>query len=313
MAYNRKPILKTMLIFGAGGHIGGAAASYIARVAPEVRLRLVSHSEAKIGLLQAQFPNAEVIQADYFDRDSLGRAVAGMEGVFVICPSGTDERPAMTNLIDALKAEGTAVHVIRQVGVQPEANPRRIPASLNQPGSRSLPVQHAIVKQMFDESELPVTYLNCGATFMDNFTVLGMAKNLKENRRLIWPERLIPWIDPREVGEVAARLLLSDNHRHIGQFHTLNNGHDLMRFAEVAELMSDVFGVTITHDASREAFFQTYEPIFGARAQMLWDFFQYEQDNEVVWARNDFVERVLERKPMTLREWLVEHRDELIG
>ena len=216
----------------------------------------------------------------------------------------------MTNLIAAIRQGSSVKHVLRQVGLQPEANPARIPDSLRD-GVTALPIQHAIAKQLFDESGLPVTYLNCGATFMDNFILFGMNEYLKRSHKLIWPERLIPWIDTRDVGEVAARLFLSDNHRHIGQFHTLNNGHDLMRFHEVAQLMSDVWGVPISHDASIESFFAAY-PKFGERRQILWDFFKYEQDNEVVWARNDFVERMLQRKPKTLREWLIEHRAEML-
>jgi uncharacterized protein YbjT (DUF2867 family) len=310
--YNRKPIPKRVLIFGASGRIGGPMAEIMTRDAPNVALRLVTHSPTKIDALQARFPDAEVIAADYADRASLDRAVAGMEGIFVICPGGTDERVAMGNLIDAIRADGTAIHIIRQVGLQPEANNRRIPDSLNGPGSLALPVQHAIVKQVMDESGLPVTYLNCGATFMNNFILSDMAKHLRERKTLVWPERLIPWIDTREAGEVAARIMLSDNHRHIGQFHTLNNGHDLMRFSDVAELMSDVFGEPIAHESSREAFIAGY-PQMGPYAPYLWEFFMYEQDNEVVWALNDFVERTLGRKPKTVREWLVEHREAIMG
>jgi hypothetical protein len=104
-------------------------------------------------------------------------------------------------------------------------------------------------------------------------------------------------------------LFLSDNHRHIGQFHTLNNGHDLMRFSEAAELMTEVLGEKITHDGSKEGFFAAYPQI----APILWDFFEYERENEVVWARNDFVERTLGRKPLTVREWLQEHAQLLLA
>jgi uncharacterized protein YbjT (DUF2867 family) len=311
-AYNKKPIPKHVLIFGAAGHIGGPMAEFMTREAPEIALRLVTRSAEKVERLRSRFPAAEVVVADYADPISLDKAVAGMEGIFVICPGGTDERMAMTNLIGSIKSAGSAIHVLRQVGLQPEANNRRLPASLSGPGSRALPVQHTIVKQLFDESGLPVTYLNCGATFMDNFLVLNMAKHLRERRALVWPERLIPWIDTRDVGEVAARLMLSDNHRHIGQFHTLNNGHDLMRFSDVAKLMSEIFGAPITHESSREAFLAGY-PQMGPFGALLWEFFMYEQENEVVWARNDFVERTLGRKPRTLREWLVEHRTALMG
>jgi hypothetical protein len=44
----------------------------------------------------------------------------------------------------------------------------------------------------------------------------------------------------------------------------------------------------------------------------LWEFFEYERENEVVWSRNDFVERTLGRKPRTLREWLAEHAQPLL-
>jgi hypothetical protein len=125
---------------------------------------------------------------------------------------------------------------------------------------------------------------------------------------------LIPFIDPRDIAEVAARLFLSDNHRHIGQFHTLNNGHDLMRFSDVSEVMSEVFGEQITHDGSKEAFFEAYEHGYlGPIRHALWDFFEYERENEVVWAPNDFVERTLGRKPVTVREWLKEHAAELLA
>ena len=310
-SYNRKPIPQSILVFGAAGRIGGPLAKILASEAPSIRLTLATHSPQKAAMLHQKFPTAEIVIADYFDPASLRIAVEGIEGIFVITSSGIEERPAMTNLIAAIRQSSSVTQVLRQVGLQPEANARRIPDSLRD-GAIALPVQHAIAKQLLDESGLPVTYLNCGATFMDNFILFGMNEYLKRERRLIWPERLIPWIDTRDVGEVAARLFLSDNHRHIGQFHTLNNGHDLMRFQEVAQLMSEVWGVPISHDASRESFFAAY-PTFGERRKILWDFFQYEQDNEVVWARNDFVERILQRKPKTLREWLIENRAEMIG
>ncbi|CAM5602790.1 hypothetical protein SALBM311S_07773 [Streptomyces alboniger] len=210
----------------------------------------------------------------------------------------------MTNLVAAVKEAGTAVHVLRVLGLQPEANPRRFPQHI-QDLSSGLPTQHPLAKRILDESDLPVTYLNIGATFMDN--LLRTKEGLRRERKLIWHDRLIPWIDPRDVAEVAGRLFLSGNHRHIGQFHTLNNGHDLKRYSDVAELMSEVFDEKITHDGSKESFVRAYEN-FGARPSTeLWDFFSYEEENEVVWARNDFVERTLGRKPRTLKEWLQEH------
>lgn len=305
---NSKPIPRSILIFGATGHIGGPLTGFLHREAPQIQLRLASSKPERVDNLRRDFPYAEVVHANYFDLPSLESAAQGMEGVFVITTNGTDERPAMTNLVGAIKKADTAIQVLRLVGLQPEANQRRIPQSIRDIGFL-LPTQHPIAKQILDESDLPVTYLNIGATFMDNF--FQMKENLRRERKLIWHDRLIPFIDPRDIAEVAGRLFLSDNHRHIGQFHTLNNGHDLMRYSEAAKLMTEVFGEKITHDGSKEAFFNAYAHL-GPFAPSVWEFFEYEMENEVVWARNDFVERTLGRKPLTLREWLQEHAQLLL-
>lgn len=309
---NRKPVPKSILIFGASDHVGGPLAAFLAREAPAIRLRLATHGEEKAQALRDRFPAAEVVVADYTDLEAVTTAVDGMEGVFVITPGGLDEQVATTIMVAACRASGSLVHMLRIVGLQPEANPHRIPQSLRAMGG-GIEIQHPIAKRILDDSGLPVTYLNCGATFMDNFIRLGLGLSVQRERKLIWPERLIPWIDPRDIAEVAGRLFLSDNHRHIGQFHTLNNGHDLMRFHEVAKLLGEVLGEPIAYDSSREAFFSNYAFLGTALLEQIWEFFQYEQDNEVVWARNDFVERMLGRKPTTLREWLVEHRQLLLG
>lgn len=310
MTANHKPTPRSVLIFGAAAHIGRPLAEFLTRAAPSIRLRLATSSPGRIAPLRDAFPAADVVQANYADLPTLAAAVGGMEGVFVITPSGTDERPAMTNLVRALKDGGAVQHLVRLLGMQPEANPARIPQSIREHGL-GLPIQHPIAKAMLDESGLPVTYVNSGATFMDNF--LGMKEGLQKSRTLVWPERLIPYIDPREIGEVVGRLFLSDNHRHIGQFHTMNNGHDILRFSEVAQIMSDVWGEPIAYDGDKTSFLRTYAQMGERRLRYLWDFFQYEADNEVVWARNDFVERMLGRKPRTVHEWLVEHRRVLLG
>jgi uncharacterized protein YbjT (DUF2867 family) len=307
---NHKPIPRSVLIFGAAAHIGRPLAHFLRSQAPSIRLRLATSHPERQADLRRDFPQAEVVAADYFDLSSMEAAVEGMEGIFVITPGGTDERIAMRNLVAAVRNAGCAVHILRCLGMQPESNLRRIPNALLKAPALGLPVQHPLVKQMLDESELPVTYLNFGATFMDN--LIWMSEGLKRQRKLIWHERLIPFIDPRDIAEVAGRLFLSDNHRHIGQFHTLNNGHDLMRYSDVAALMTEVFGETITHDGSKEAFFEAYAAM-GHRREYLWEFFEYERANEVVWARNDFVERTLGRKPVTLRQWLQEHARQLMG
>jgi uncharacterized protein YbjT (DUF2867 family) len=276
--------------------------------APGVKLRLFSSSQETADRLRAAFPDCEVVVANYFDLPSLAKAVAGIEGLFVSCPFGTDEQKAMTNLIEAVRSSGTLIHMIRTLGMFPNIHPRRIPSELKESGM-GLEIQHPIARQLLEESDLPVTFFNIGASFMDNF--LHPFFDMLSPGRVTWPNRRVPMIDPREIGEAAAKILLSDNARHIHQFHTLNNNHDNVYMSDMAKLMSEVLLLDIKHDASKEGLNKLLSPKAPGLAEGLWKFFRYEDANDVAWALNDFLERTLGRKPNTVRSWMQEHRVQL--
>ena len=115
-------------------------------------------------------------------------------------------------------------------------------------------------------SELPITYLNIGASFMDNF--IRTAEIRRRTKALVWPPGYIPYIDPREVGEIAARLLLSPDRRYVHQFLTINNGHDLRTSDEVAAIMSDVLCERVAYDGSREAFLREVTGLWEKRSTL---------------------------------------------
>lgn len=306
-----KPALQSVAIFGAAGHIGGPMARFLRFHAPQVRLRLISSNPDKAEQLRADFPGAEAVVANYNDEASLAAALAGIEGLMVLTTQPMDERQAMTNLVQAVRRCGTLRHMIRVVGMFPDFNPRRIPQKLKDFGM-GLEIQHPIARQVLEEADMPVTFLNVGASYMDNF--LRMIPGLQESGTLVWPNRTLPYIDPRELGEVAARLLLSDDSRHVGQFYTVNNGEPGISTEAVAALMSEVFQRPIAYDGSREAFMNFFAPLTeagvvpAALPTYLWDFFRFEDDNAPAWVANHFVERTLGRKPNTVRAWLLEHK-----
>lgn len=311
-----KPALRSIAIFGAAGHIGAPMARFLRFHAPDVRLRLISSKADKLDQLRAEFPGAEVAQADYHDPAGLAAALAGIEGLMVLTTQPMDERRAMTNLAGAVRRCGTLRHMIRVVGMFPDFNPRRIPQALRDFGM-GLEIQHPIARQVLEEADLPVTFLNVGASYMDNF--LRTIPGLQEHGTLVWPNRVVTYLDPRELGEVAARLLLSDDARHIGQFYTLNNGQPGISTEQVAALMSEVFQRPIAYDGSREGFLAFFAPLLQAKLVpetlpgYLWDFFEFEDANAPAWVPNQFVERTLGRPPTTVRAWLQEHRALFFG
>lgn len=309
-----KQIPASIGIFGASGHIGKPMARWLRANAPEVRLRLITSRENAVPGLHAEFPDCEVAVGNYYDLPSLTEAVAGVEGLFVVTTTGTREEEAMTKLISAVRASNSLVHMIRLVGVFPSINPRRIPEVLTRIGW-GLETQHPIARRLLDEADLPVTYFNIGASFMDN--LLNPNIYSRGPGTLTWPDRRVPYIDPRDISEAAARILLSDNARHLYQFHTLNNGNDNLFEHEVVEMMSDVVRMKVSYDPSKEGLAAILEPAVKQGfappelADYLWNFFRYEDANDVVWVLNDFLEKTLGRKPTTMRGWLQEHREQL--
>lgn len=314
-AGTRKKRPRSIAVFGATGHIGRPLADQVRYRAQDVSLRLITSVNARKASLAAAFPDSECLVASFFDPPSLERALEDVEGVFVVTPSPFDEAVAMKNLVEAVQKVARPVHIVRITGFEPESLPRRVPESVRRFGGTAQ--QHYVAKRILDESDLPVTYLNVGASYMDNFLV--MAQTVQSQRKMIWPERLISYIDPRDLGEVAANLLLSCDERHIYQFHTVNNGQDLLTVGEIAQMLSDILKVGITHDESRQAFVEEYGVRLAMRrgvkdaAEQILDFIAYEQGNAAFHALNDFAERMLGRRPTSLRAWFMEHRQHFCG
>lgn len=309
------PTTECIAIFGAAGRIGTPLILHLMRRSPGVRLRLISRHENQARALRASYPDAETCVADYFDLHSLRTALADVTAIFVITPHFLDERTAMTHLVEAIENPGKLRQIVRIVGYHPGSRLSDIPQSLRDFGP-GVATQHFIAQEVLEASQLPVTFLNLGASMMDNFL-----RNVPLRSRdvLVWPPRVIPYVDPRDVGEAAAKLLLSQNREPVGRVHHLNNNHDLKSGADVAALMSDVAGRPIGYDGSRSAYLEMtaarIQRDFGVAggAEYLWEFFEYERSIESHWALDGTLERILGHAPKTLLEWLTEHRTALFA
>jgi uncharacterized protein YbjT (DUF2867 family) len=282
----------------------------LVRKAPDIHLRLISRTEGQIEALQTAFPAHRSIQADYLDTSSLHRALDEVEAVFVVTPHFIDEERAMTNLVEALRNQVNTLHVIRIVGFQPGSTLTSVPHHLRSFGT-GVATQHFVAKEILDASGLPVTYLNLGASMMDNFL---RVKTLRTERTLIWPDRLVPYVDPRDVAEAVADVFLSTNSDAMHGVVTLNNGQDLLRGRDIANLMGEVIQSPIEFDGTRDSYLKAYSTALEQKfkrkdaAEYLWSYFEYERSVEHNWALSSSLELILGRKPTTLRAWIEEHR-----
>jgi nucleoside-diphosphate-sugar epimerase len=146
---------------------------------------------------------------------------------------------------------------------------------------------------------------------MDNFIRVN---TLRTERTLIWPDRLVPYVDPRDVAEAAADVFLSTNGDAMHGVVTLNNGQDLLRGRDIANLMGEVIQSPIEFDGTRDSYLMAYSTALEQKfkrkhaAEYLWSYFEYERSVEHNWVLSNSLELILGRRPTTLRAWIDEHR-----
>ncbi len=314
-----KPPFERIAIFGSNGHIGRPLATWIQNQSPSTKLRLVIRSEAHRASLETDFPTAEICVANYYDLQSLEVALAGAQGAFMVTPDFLDEQRAMTNFVYAARTNPGLLQIVRLIADPPGMTIDRVPDSLKAFGGGTA-VQHLRAKAILEQSGLPFTFINIAAYFMQNFLTPFFNGPIRSERILSVPRnRRMGFIDTHDIGACAASILLSQNQRHIGQTYHLDNGNDVLWFDEVADLMSQIFEEPVRYDGSDETFLRICGE--GVKSyigrpdadQYFINYFQFEQDNETVWRKTDIVEFLTGRSAKSLRQWLTENKNQILG
>ncbi len=316
---NDKVVPASILVFGASRHIGDPLVRYLRLHAPQVRLRLATSRPEKVEALRAEHPGCEVVVANYYDITTLLPAFEGMQGIFIVTPDFLDERWAMTNVIAAARYAKSLVHLVRLVGDPPGLqDEQQVPKCLQDFDGGSA-VQHLRARKILESSGLPVTYINIAAYFMNDFLTF-LAPPVRARRTLVIPyDRVMAFLDTRDIGVAAAKLLLSPSTYHFGKTYNLDNGVDVMRFSEVAQLMSKVFEVPIAYDDSPESFVRECGDMMRAymgrpdAPEYYLRYFEWERSNGTLARRTDILRSLLEIEPRTLTDWLFEHKKFLLG
>ena len=179
-----------ILVIGATGVMGREV---MRSLAGRCRLRALVHSDLSDGEIARRYPQAERVQRDLLDGDSLEAAFAGVDRVFLLTPSVPDQMRLEDNALSA--AESAGVQRIVYVsstdvgwGIELSAAHRAIERRLADSG-----VEHTVVR--------PEYLLN---------NLLGEVDDLADGR-LVAPsaDGRCPLVDARDVGEVAAAVLLA--------------------------------------------------------------------------------------------------------
>lgn len=316
-----KPTLTKIAVFGANGRVGNEVARALQASPSAPEIKLVVRSETHLPKLYDQFPNTEAAIANYYDLDSLRVAFSDVDGIFLVTPNRLDEERAMANVVSAAREHvGKIKHIIRILGDPPGMSMERVPDNLrNAPGGTA--IQHILAKEILLKSRLPITYVNIAAYFMQNYSGPLFSLGLRKFKTLASPRnRLMAYIDTVDIARCCAAILMSNDHRHIGMTYHLDNGIDVLRFDEVADLMSEVWGESIKYDGTDETFVNLKysgdpktPPAEPLQQEDYWiRYSKFEQENQLAWRRTDIVQSLTGTPAKSLRDWLSENKDAVL-
>lgn len=211
------------------GHVGSRVVQLLlqAGVRPTLLLRDPGRLDA------ATRDRVDVVQGDQGDADVVVRATQDADRLFWVAPHTPDDDPAAgyarmgANAARAVRENGiTRTVFLSSVGAEKRHGVGEIDGL-------------ARTEEQLDATGADVLHLRCGYFFTNLLMELDA---LREGvLRTPWPlDYSMPWVDPRDIGEVAAARLLADgwSGRHVQAVH----GPEDLTFPRVAEILSRALG-----------------------------------------------------------------------
>jgi uncharacterized protein YbjT (DUF2867 family) len=277
------------LVTGATGHVGGPVARQLHERGHGVRALVRDPSRA------ASLPaGIELAVGDLDHPDSVSKAVAGVEAIFLMQVGGGTEQ-TKTMIAAARDAAVPRIVLLSSAGA------RLLPLDDNPMGAAL-----AAREQVLRESGLGVTYLRPNA-FASN--ALGWRDSIRAGK-VTDPtgDGVLAMTDPEDIARVAVAALTED--AHVGKGYLLT-GPEALTSREQVETIAEVIGRSIDfqdvtpHEFAQAAIQRGTPP---DQAHLM------ERLNEVLRARRwvnitDDIENITGTAPATFRDWCERHAD----
>jgi uncharacterized protein YbjT (DUF2867 family) len=277
------------LVTGATGHVGGPVTRQLHEQGHGVRALVRDPSAA------ASLPaGIELAAGDLDDPESVSKAVAGVEAIFLMQVGGGTEQ---TETMIAAAQDAAVPRIV----LLSSAGARLLPLDGN-PMAAAL----AAREQVLRESGLGVTYLRPNAFASNAFAWRDSIRAGKVTDPT--GDGVLAVIDPEDIARVAVATLTEDGH--VGKGYLLT-GPQALTSREQVETIAEVTGRSIDfqditpHEFAQAAIQRGTPP---EQAQLM------ERLNEVLRARRsvnvtDDVENITGTAPATFRSWCERHAD----
>jgi uncharacterized protein YbjT (DUF2867 family) len=281
-----------ILTTGASGNAGGAVVRELLKSGSKVRAMFRSKEEA------AKLPQgATAVIADFADKQSLRRALEGIDTVYLVCSPVRELVELESNMIDACREAGVKHVVLNSaLGAGDFA--------------KSFPGWHRKVEDKLKASGMVYTILRPNG-FMQNL-IAYFAPSIRAQGAFYQStgDAKISHIDLRDIAAAAAAILRSPA-QHGGKIYELN-GPEALSYAEVAEKISKATGrqvqyVDIAPDAQRKVLLDMGMPDFLVTALLeLQEYYASGKASKV----DGTLESLIHRAPMTTDHFLKENADQ---
>jgi uncharacterized protein YbjT (DUF2867 family) len=185
-------------VLGITGNVGGEVARNL--LAAGKTVRAVVRDESKGGEWKKR--GCEIAVADIHDAESLKRAFAGTEGVFVLVPPVFDPKPDFSEAKSVAASLRSAIEAARPGKVVYLST---IGAQAKQ---ENLLTQHTLIEEELRGLATPITFLRPG-WFMENAAWdVAPARDKGVIPSFLQPlDRKVPMVATADIGRVAAELL----------------------------------------------------------------------------------------------------------
>jgi uncharacterized protein YbjT (DUF2867 family) len=284
-----------ILLCGVSGRVGGAAANYL--LSQGAQVRGLSRNPEKLDELRAR--GMEVVGGDLTDSTSIQRALEGVKSALLVTANSEDQAEQECGFAAAAALSGVG-HLVKISAIQARPD-----------SPAPFPRTHYKVEQFIKSLGIRSTILRPGF-FMQN--LLSSAQSISKANKFELPLGKVrtSFIDTRDVGEVAGRVLLKPEKE--SKTYVLT-GQEMMSFHDVAERMSSVLNREIEYvEQTPEAFRGFIEQVIPSPWHVDALCAQFEQiasrDHEDV---TDECQRLLGREPNKIERFVEDYKQAFGG
>ena len=279
-----------ILVIGATGKTGSQTVKHL--LARGASVRALMRNAEKAAPMADQ--GVELVVGDVGDEATLAKALDGIDGVMLTLPNGPNQLDLELSVVKQAEAAGVKQLAYMSSTESNADNPRRIPQV------------HVKVVEAIQASKLGWTILRPNF-FMQN--IFGFAASVKAKDFFTFPagDGTATMCDARDIGEVAAVVLTNDGH--LGKTYDLT-GPDILSMHDVAKLLSDALGRSITYEP------QSLEDFSAFLSQFLkseWhndgvvELMQEMSEEGGLKFKTETIAELLGRPPVSLAQFIDEH------